>query len=259
MLGLTVLGSGSRGNAIVLHSDSGAVLIDAGFSGIETRRRLEAVGIDEGAISAILVSHEHGDHVSGLRVLANRWDIPAYANRLTAEAVRASRHTFDRWNLFTNGAEFAVGDFRITPFAIPHDAIDPVAFVIRNGDHKIGIATDLGHVGHLVSHQLRECDALIIETNHDIAMLRDSSRPWSLKQRIMGKHGHLSNDAGMQLLRQTLHQRTQHVVLAHASEECNDYDLVGECAFRCLAELERGDLTPTVARQDGPLETLWLG
>ncbi|OGV61753.1 MAG: hypothetical protein A3K19_11160 [Lentisphaerae bacterium RIFOXYB12_FULL_65_16] len=257
-MGVTVLGSGSDGNAIVVQTPSEAILIDAGFSARELQRRLDEAGVDESLLTAILVTHEHVDHVRGLRVYAKRRNLPVYSNHLTAEGLRDRAHVNGAVRLFTTGSAFEIGEFRVDPFSIPHDAIDPVGFVIRWRDRRIGIATDLGHVSHLVCHHLRECDLLIVESNHDLTLLQNSSRPWALKQRIMGRHGHLSNDASMDLVRRVLHARTQHLILAHASQECNCYDLVHRHATKCLKELHRHDITPLVARQESVLPPVWL-
>ena len=258
LLGLTVLGSGSDGNAMVLHGEAGGLLLDAGFSAAELKRRLAAAGIPESWLRAALITHEHGDHVKGLRVAAAAFGIPVYCNRMTAEAIRQSGAAPEATlNLFTSGAPFELHGFRIEPFSISHDAADPAAFTIHQGGRKIAIVTDLGHAGSLVQHHLRDSDLLVIESNHDVAMLMASGRPLHVKRRILGKHGHLSNEACMALLTDVLQPRTRHVVFVHASRECNRYELVEQCARKCLTRLGRPDLLPLVARQDAGLPTLW--
>ncbi|MBT3286207.1 MAG: MBL fold metallo-hydrolase [Victivallales bacterium] len=257
-VGITVLGSGSRGNAVVIHTESEAILVDAGFSARELRKRMARFEIDETKVRAILVSHEHSDHVCGMRVCAKQLGIPIYANRGTAEVLRSRDDKLGNLTIFAPGSPFGVGGFTVEPFTIPHDAYDPVAFVVKMGTVKLGIATDLGHVNSLVSHQLRACDALVVESNHDIGMLRNSDRKWSLKQRIIGRHGHLSNEDGLELLRKVLHGRTQAVIMAHASGECNEYSLVERGVKQCLAELEREDIVMHVATQDDGAPTVWV-
>lgn len=257
-LGITVLGSGSSGNAMVVHTPREGLLIDAGFSARELRRRLDHAGLDPGLLEAVLVSHEHADHVKGLRVFARQFALPIYANRRTADALRHRDAKLGSMTIFAAGTAFRVGAFTVEPFSIPHDANDPVAFVIRSGRAKIGIATDLGHVNNLVAYQLRECHILVLESNHDRIMLGNSTRPWALKQRIQGRHGHLSNDSCVDLLRRVLHAETRHVILAHASQECNCYDLVRKESEALLRELQRPDVNLHVAVQDKPLPTLWL-
>lgn len=257
-LGLTILGSGSRGNALVVHSATGGLLLDAGFSARELAERLESAGLAPSQLSAIVVSHEHADHVKGLRVFAERHALPVFANSGTATVLRNRDTRLGPVRLFAAGTPFQIGSFQVYPFSIPHDAYDPVAFVVQGHGRRLGIATDLGHVNRLVAHQLRECDILVLESNHDTLMLGNSQRPWALKQRIMGRHGHLSNDACMELLRTVVHSRTRHVVMAHASEECNCYDLVAKTVHDCLTRLGRHDIATHVARQDEPLPTLWV-
>lgn len=257
-LGVTILGSGSRGNALVLHTAEGAVLLDAGFSARELVQRLTQAGLDPAALRAIVISHEHEDHVRGLRVFAARFGLPVFANRGTATVLRNRDSQLGALHLFAAGSPFQIGPFALYPFSIPHDANDPVAFVVQALDRRIGIATDLGHVNHLVTHQLRECDLLVLESNHDLTMLGNSQRPWALKQRILSRHGHLSNAACMDLLRSVVHARTRHVVMAHASSECNCRELVAAALAECLASLGRSDITTHIARQDAPLPTLWL-
>ena len=257
-LGITILGSGSRGNAIVIHTPSDAVLVDAGFSARELRRRMRCAGIDETTLKGIIVSHEHSDHVKGLRVCAKQLNVPVYANRNTADVIRFREQKMGAMHIFTAGALFEVGPFEVEPFSIPHDANDPVGFVLRFGGRKIGIATDLGHASHLVTYQLRECDGLVLEANHDIEMLHSSARPWSLKQRILSRHGHLSNDDSADLIGKVVHSKTRHLVLAHASEECNRPELVERCTLRTLEALGRTDIKPLFAEQNEILPTLWL-
>ncbi len=257
-LGVTVLGSGSRGNAVVVHADGQALLVDAGFSARELRRRMDGAGVDAARLKAIVVSHEHSDHVRGLRVLANQLELPIFSNRETAEVLRQREPKLGKMHIFAPGSSFAVGDFTVEPFSIPHDAHDPVGFAIHWQDRKVGLATDLGHASHSVCYRLRDCNLLILESNHDIEMLRNCDRPWSLKQRIMGRHGHLSNVASMDLFGQIVSSRTSHLVLAHASQECNTYELAEKGARDCLESLGRNDIKLHVATQDASLDTLWL-
>jgi phosphoribosyl 1,2-cyclic phosphodiesterase len=258
-IGVTVLGSGSQGNAIVVHTAAAGVLVDAGFSRAELRRRLDTAQVAESILRAIVITHEHEDHIKGLRVTAKSLDLPVYCNRLTAESIRARGHAPDRpFCLFTAGAAFEVGGFRVEPFSIPHDAVDPSAFIFRLGDRKIAIVTDIGHASGLVQHHLRECDLLVLESNHEVTLLMNSARPMDVKHRILGKHGHLSNVDSMELLKRVAHPRTRHVILAHASQECNRYELVEQHACHCLKQLDRHDIRVLIARQDACLPTVWV-
>ncbi len=254
MIEVTVLGSGSAGNALLIQNEHSALLVDAGFSARDLERRCLAAGVSLAGVSAILVSHEHGDHIKGLGPVARRLGAPVYCNRLTAEAIRNTQQRPPRsMNLFGAGMPFSIGEFDIEPFSIPHDAVDPVGFVIHCDGRKIAVATDLGFAGNLVNHVLRDSDLLVLESNHDVAMLLASNRPWPLKQRIMSRHGHLSNEACMDLLRSVISEKTRQVILAHASRECNSYELVEDQAQQCLAEIGRPEIRPLVARQDAPL------
>ena len=258
-LGVTVLGSGSGGNAIVVHSPTGNLLLDNGFSLVELRRRLAAAAIPAESLRAILVTHEHTDHVRGLRVTANALKIPVYCNRLTAECLRGKELAPEKQlNIFTTGAAFKVGGFTIEPFSIPHDAVDATAFAFRLGGLKLGIATDFGHASSLVAHHLSGCDLLVVESNHDPQMVWDSGRPPMIKQRILGRRGHLSNDDCVKLLQQILHARTRHLVLAHASGECNRHELIERTVLAGMQALARTDLAPRIALQDAALPTLWV-
>jgi len=258
VLGLTILGSGSGGNSLVVHGPDSLLMLDVGFSLRETRRRMRATDVPDTDLTAILVSHEHSDHVKGLRAVANHFQAPVYCNRGTGEMVKARGMSPERLHLFSAGTAFDIGEITVQPFSIPHDAMDPMGFIFRHGDQRIGIVTDLGHVGHTVCHNLQACDILVVESNHEIALVHQSSRPWSLKQRVIGRHGHLSNADSMTLLKRVVHDRTRYVVLAHASDECNRYDLVEKHVSACLSDMERQDIQPLVARQKDPLPTIWV-
>lgn len=258
MVGVTVLGSGSAGNSIIIQGEDRALLIDVGFSMKKTREKLATAGVDVSGISAILISHEHSDHVKGLRVAAKQLGVPVYCNRSTAMVMKNRETAPAKLNLFSTGSTFTDGEFTVTPFPIPHDAMDPVGFIIQTGQHKIGIATDVGHVSNPVAYHLRECDILIIESNHDLELLKQSSRPWSLKQRIMGRHGHLSNNASGELLKKIVHDRTRHLVLAHASEDCNRPQIIETSAKNTLKESGRQDIETWIATQSDPLPSLWV-
>jgi phosphoribosyl 1,2-cyclic phosphodiesterase len=225
-LRLCVLGSGSRGNSIYAASGETAVLIDAGLSGKQTRLRLERIGVDISNIDAICVSHEHSDHIAGLRVLNKRFEIKLYANSGTITAVSGDpKNSALEWNVFTTGSKFVIGDLEIEPFSISHDAYEPVGYTVSADGIKVGIATDLGMITTLARERLRGCRALVIEANHDTKLLRNSRRPWSLKQRIMGRNGHLSNESAAEAVIECADENLARVYLAHLSDECNRPDL----------------------------------
>lgn len=225
---LIVLGSGSSGNTAVLRAGDRVILIDAGLSARKTLQRLALAGVEPGQISAVLLTHEHGDHAGGLPVLLRSLRCPVYATRLTADEVRGQdeRNATADWRLFSTGSRFAVDCFEVTAFSVPHDAADPVGFTIRSGTLSIGLLTDLGHVNHSVVHHVTGVDALFVEANHDEEMLRaDTKRPFSIKQRIMSPHGHLSNRAAADLAMRVRSGALRHVVLGHLSRDCNTADL----------------------------------
>ena len=226
---ICVLASSSAANCIYIGSGDTHLLLDAGLSAKETIARLGQIGVDVGAIQAICVSHEHADHVAGLSVLQRRYGIPLYANTATADAVsRLSRNTELEWKVFSTGVPFPVGDLRIEPFSVPHDAYDPVGFIVSDAMYRIGVATDIGASTELVRQRLRGCQGVVIESNYDDDLLKDSSRPWSLKQRIMGRQGHLSNRAAAEMIAQILSPDLKRVYLAHLSADCNRPDLALE-------------------------------
>lgn len=225
---LIVLGSGSSGNTAVLRAGGRCILVDAGLSARKTLQRLALAGIEPDQISAVLLTHEHGDHAGGLPVLLRSLRCPVYATRLTADEVRGQdeRNASADWRLFASGGKFTVECFEVTAFSVPHDASDPVGFTIRMDSLSIGILTDLGHVNHSVVHHVTGVDALFVEANHDEEMLRaDTKRPFSIKQRIMSPHGHLSNKAAADLAVRARSAALRNVVLGHLSRDCNTADL----------------------------------
>ncbi|NQT94658.1 MAG: MBL fold metallo-hydrolase, partial [Lentisphaerae bacterium] len=219
---LCVLGSGSTGNCMYVGSPATHILVDAGLSGKETVRRLEEIGADPSDLSAICVTHEHDDHTACLGILHRRLGLDLYGNAGTVDALKRNpKHRDLPWNVFQTGAPFAVGDLIVEPFSVPHDAYDPVGFVVRSGSESVGIVTDMGMATGLVRERLRGCRALVLESNHDSGLLRDADRPWSLKQRIAGRQGHLSNEQTGILLAEIAGPQLDTVCLAHLSEECN--------------------------------------
>lgn len=240
-LRLCVLASGSSGNCTWVASDTTSLLLDAGLSARQTASRLNSVGGDIEAVQAICVSHEHQDHTAGLRVLHRRFGIPLYANAGTVDALSRLPQLADLpWQLFSTGHAFVVGDLCVEPFSVPHDALDPVGFVVSCGPLRVGVVTDMGMVTSLIRERLRRCQALVIESNHDDVLLQNAPRPWSLKQRIRGRQGHLSNQAAADLLRDIAGPTLQHVFLAHLSEDCNRHDLAVDSATRALADAGHG-------------------
>ena len=258
-VGITILGSGSKGNATIIHHGKDAIMIDAGFNRTEFLRRYAASGLPEDLhIHAIMVTHEHTDHVCGLRLLAKHFNAQIYATSKCAECLKATQKIDTRFNLITPGGDFSLCGFSITPFSVPHDAVDPIAYTVTVNDRKIGVATDFGLPNTIVSYELKNCDALVIESNHDLNMLAASQRPWNLKQRILSNMGHLSNVSTSTLLEQVICEKTHHLILAHLSSECNAPEIARNTACDCLHKLHRDDIDLAIAMQDSPTETIWL-
>lgn len=221
MKGFCPLASGSKGNCIYFGTDQTKILIDAGLSAKATLAKLAEINVDIADIDAILITHEHTDHILGLKTLAYKMGIPVFANHETAKGIVETFHDCPKFKIFSTGEPFEFGDLEIHPFSIQHDTLDPVAFTIRTGGLKLGFCTDLGFVTSLVQTQLRDCDYLYVEANHQPSMVHSSARPMIYKQRVLGRSGHLSNEACGQLLSQVHHANLKHVHLAHLSSECN--------------------------------------
>src|SRR5512142_1759492 len=244
MVSRTVLSSVSAGNSSVVASSRTRILVDAGLSCRETFRRIAAVGDDPLKLSAIVISHEHSDHISGLYVLARKLDVPVYLTAATYAAWRkwardketGLKPELRRFEVFEPGRSFAVGDVAIQPFTIPHDAVDPVGFTFCAEGVKIGIVTDLGCLQRNVVDAVYRCDALMIESNHDLEMLRSGPYPWVVKQRVMSRTGHLSNAALAQFFSSDYDGSAAFLVLAHLSEANNHPDLARSAAEQALAD-----------------------
>jgi phosphoribosyl 1,2-cyclic phosphodiesterase len=217
---ICVLASSSSGNCTFLRTERTRILIDAGLSKRDVLARLAAIGEDAAKLDAILITHEHSDHVSGLVVLAKQFKLPIFATRLTADSIPWGEYT-PILDSFGAGMRFSVGDIEVGSFTVPHDAIDPVGFCFEAQGIKVGLVTDLGYITDSVRFHLRGADLLILESNHDLEMLRIGPYPWPVRQRIMGRMGHLSNDATCDFLRRDLDTRASTVVLGHLSEHNN--------------------------------------
>jgi phosphoribosyl 1,2-cyclic phosphodiesterase len=263
---VSVLASGSRGNSTIVSSSRTKILVDAGISCRETVKRMRARGDDPRTLSAILITHEHSDHVYGLAVLARKFQVPVFMTGATHEAwARSLRDDagelpqLARLEIFSAGRSFHVGDMAITPFTIPHDAADPVGLTFRAEGIKIGVATDLGYMPPNVCHELRGCDVLVIESNHDLEMLRVGPYPWSVKQRVGSPTGHLSNEKLAKFLCTEYDGNASYIVLAHLSEQNNHPELARETAAKALGF--RQTLLHNrvmLARQSEPMEAIQL-
>lgn len=255
---ICVLGSGSRGNCTLIASDETRLLVDAGFSKRETFARLAAVGERADGIDAVLISHEHGDHIKGLESLALDGAFraaPVYISEATRDAFRWDPR-FKACEFFKAGEKFAVGDVEITPFSVPHDAVDPVAFTFETQGIRIGLVTDLGYIPELVRQHVRGCHCLIFESNHDLEMLKVGPYPWYVKQRVMSRTGHLSNLATAEFLRDGFDGAAQVLVLAHLSENNNHPEIARMSAVEALEQrtTHHDNLQLHLASQSAPTQ-----
>jgi len=250
MLEVTVLASGSSGNALLVRSGDCSVLVDAGLSARRLAVCLQACGVEPEGLSGILLTHEHGDHTKGLKVFVTKHNVPVFANPLTADHLKRGGVQAN-WNLFSSGAGFALGGLEILPFSVPHDAADPVGFVLRSGGTGFAVLTDLGYATRQVVESVRGVQALLIETNHDEALLQqDTKRPWSVKQRILSRHGHLSNAAAAEVVAEVATDALQHVLLGHLSRDCNSPELAIRAVGARLQDRGRASVRVTCARAD---------
>ena len=241
---VSVLASGSRGNCALVASSTTRILVDAGLSGRETFKRLRSIGERVEDISAILITHEHSDHVAGLQRLASKLNVPVFLTAPThhawSRAVRdkdeaGSAPELPKSEHFASGRGFCVGDIEVMPFTIPHDAADPVGFTFRAEGVKVGFATDLGYMPVSVRNHLRGCSVLVMESNHDVEMLRAGNYPWSVKQRVMSRVGHLSNEALAEFFSSDYDGEAEYIVLAHLSEQNNHPERARIAAEQALA------------------------
>ena len=230
-----ILGSGSSGNAALLETETTRVLIDAGFSGRKLRQMLHESGTSIDDVDAIFLTHEHGDHTAGIDALKKHPNVTVFANAATSRAVQAKLKHQVTWQVFETGARFKFRDLEIDAFSVPHDAQDPVGFAFTTGQEDDLFAprrtltwlTDLGHTPQHVRRRIEEADLLAIESNHCARLLEaDIRRPWSTKQRILGRHGHLSNDGVKEILEEIASPRWRHICLTHVSRDCNSIEVV---------------------------------
>jgi phosphoribosyl 1,2-cyclic phosphodiesterase len=263
---VSVLASGSRGNSAVIQTSKTKILVDAGISCRETFKRMKALSEDPRTLTAVLITHEHCDHVYGLLTLSKKLRIPVFMTGATHQCWSRSmrdkngvRPQVEKLEVFASGRRFQIGDIEVMPFTIPHDAADPVGFTFRAEGVKIGYATDLGYVPASVRDHLRGCEVLVVESNHDVEMLRVGPYPWSVKQRVMSRVGHLSNDALAQFFTNDYDGEAAFVVLAHLSEHNNHPEIARRAAMKALGPrqtLLRNRVM--LASQTEPLEPIRL-
>jgi phosphoribosyl 1,2-cyclic phosphodiesterase len=263
---VSVLASGSRGNAALVESSKARILVDAGISCRETFKRLKSIGRDAREISAILITHEHADHIYGLATLAKKLKVPIFMTGATHQAwARTVRDAsgeppqIAKFEVFFAGRSFQIADITVMPFTIPHDAADPVGFTFRAEGTKVALVTDLGYMPASVCDHLRKCDVLIVESNHDLEMLRGGAYPWSVKQRVMSRVGHLSNESLAQFFAQDYDGGASYIVLAHLSEQNNHPEIALRAAENALGlQMTLLQNRVMLALQNAPTETIRL-
>jgi len=218
-----VLASGSTGNSIYIGSEKHHFLVDAGLSGKRIEAGLKEIGVELKNLDGIFITHEHDDHIRGVGVLARKYNIPLYANELTLNSLpnHVGKIEESLKTIHDTGSMFEFGNLQVESFSISHDAVDPVGYVISQGNLKLSIVTDLGYVSEKIKQKIKGSDTFIFEANHDVAMLRMSHYPWNIKQRILGDSGHLSNESSGEALTDVITNETQKVYLAHLSRENN--------------------------------------
>lgn len=250
-----VLGSGSGGNATLVESGDARILIDAGLGARELAERLQSAGVDPASLSAVYLSHEHGDHAKGAASFSRRWGVRLRGTRGTYAAAGIGAQEVAGYDVVVAGSPSRAGALTLTPVAVPHDAAEPVAFVVACNGHRLGHATDLGHLARGVVEAFRECDALLVESNYDPGMLRGGSYPWSLKERIASPRGHLSNGDVGRYLQDGLGVRCRSVLLAHLSQNNNHPELARMTAEQALMRRGKSEVALHVTGADG---TGWI-
>jgi len=255
MLRFRVLGSGSDGNATLVEGGGVRILLDAGLGPRQLAERLLSAGVDPASLDAVLVSHEHGDHARGAAAFSRRWGVPLGGTRGTFGAAGFDPDRLPPLQPIEPGATRTIGRLGVRAVAVPHDASRPVAFVVAAAGVSFGHATDLGHLSRGLVEALRGCDAVLVESNYDPLMLRDGPYPWSLKERILGPFGHLSNADVARLLEKGLGEPCRQVVLAHLSRRNNHPELALVSAEEALARAGRRDVRLSLAGSDG---TGWI-
>lgn len=256
-LRVTVLGSGSSGNCTLVEAGDVSVLVDVGFSGRQIKKRMEETGRDLEEVDAVLVTHEHSDHTAGLPVLAGKMGLPVYCNRLTSEFLQGKLKGYGGWKLFRSGDCFEIGELKVESFRVPHDAYDPVGYVLEFQEARMAFLTDLGYVPGNILERMRAVDGMILESNYDPELLRsDRKRPWAVKQRIMARHGHLSNEGAAKLAGEVVNERLRHLFLGHLSGDCNRPDLARQAVEGALMEREMKHVAVYETYQDRPIGTV---
>lgn len=243
MLKLIVLGSGSAGNSALVCTGTSRLLIDAGLSATRLIERLAMAGVAPESLNGIFITHEHGDHCRGLDILTKKHPLPILCNARTREVMRDSMKGDKNWHIVPGAGSFEFAGLKMETFPVPHDAAEPVGLVLRHGEAALGVLSDVGHITPVMRQKLRALDTLFIEANYDTALLsQDTKRPWSTKQRIQGRHGHLSNEQTAAFIAEMACARLERIVLGHLSQDCNTPDLAIAAIRAVLAARELAEV-----------------
>ena len=227
------LGSGSRGNALIVERGRTRVMLDCGYPVRETERRLGRLGLEPDDLAGILLTHEHSDHTAGACKFARKHGLPLWLTHGTLKGIPGDTSGLPQVNIIDSHSPFAIGELQLQPFPVPHDAREPAHFVFSDGAHRLGVLTDTGTSTSHIESMLSGCDALVLECNHDLGMLMNGDYPQALKARVAGRYGHLDNQSSAELLAALDRSRLQHLIAAHLSEHNNTPEL----AVRALAEV----------------------
>lgn len=257
-INLQVLASGSKGNAILVWTDNTCVLVDAGLSGQGIAERMRTSPVLATDIQAIVVSHEHIDHVRGVGVLSRKYNLPVYLSSGTLTCLPVSVGKIKNHYIFRRGVPFRIGDIDFKPFMISHDAEEPTGFVISSNGIQIGLCTDLGVVTELVKVHLKECHVVVLEANHDVELLMNGPYPWYLKQRIRGRMGHLSNEESFDLCKEIYHCELHALCFGHLSEVNNSHERVLRHIEALRMDTRWNGVKTLIASQYGPCEAISL-
>lgn len=253
---LAVLGSGSAGNATCVEGEGARLLVDAGFSCRELTSRLRAIGVEPHRIDAVIVTHEHADHVRGAPLFSRTHGVPIYCTRATHRAAGLDRQKVHATIEIDSGTSFAIEGLTVRPFRVPHDAVETIGCTIEGNGARVGYATDLGHGAEAVRNGLRDCDLLLLESNHDVDMLRAGPYPEAIKRRVLSRHGHLDNESAADLAAGSASERTRAIVLAHISRTNNRPDLALRAARRGFERA--GRRVPRIAAADQVRPSDWF-
>ncbi|MFC1853879.1 MBL fold metallo-hydrolase [candidate division CSSED10-310 bacterium] len=253
---ICILASGSSGNSTVITTDRTSILIDAGISAVKILSRLQQLELDLTTLSAMVITHEHIDHIRGAGPLTRKINVPLYCNRATWDRAKHIIGKVKQVHFIEPAKPFTIGDFNLKSFSVPHDANDPIGLTIEHNSKKIGFATDLGYPTQLIKERLKECHALIIEFNYNRDLLLAGPYTWPMKQRIMGRKGHLSNEDACGLLEDIISEKLNHIILAHISENNNVPDLALMCVQELCHRIGHNNIRFTIGNPDRQSE--WI-